>query len=102
MDNEIGKQLSLIINARKQAYSHTPLLIILMICGGVAEHIMSGMGAPFGIIAFIIFYRRLVSIAHIPCPKCGEPFGTSSSQIVVGPGTDQCQNCGLELSQKRV
>ena len=44
----------------------------------------------------LFFYLRLVGVARLLCPKCNEPFGTSS-RIVLGMGTDKCENCGLSL-----
>ena len=43
-----------------------------------------------------VYYSRLKRAAHHPCPKCAQPFGTSS-RIVLGVGADSCQNCGLSL-----
>ena len=44
----------------------------------------------------ILWYKKALKVARIPCPKCAKPFG-SNSTIVLTVGGDKCQNCGLDL-----
>lgn len=100
-DTEYTSKLAAIAKARKSVYKPTPLILVVIVSGLVANHFVSGAGAIFGIAAFIIFYQRLLAVAHIPCPKCGQPFGAASS-VPLGVGTNQCQNCGLSLYIEKV
>ena len=89
-------QLRGIVEARKAAYKlNVPIMVCLVI--GFATSVYFPVVAPvFGFVAGAIVYQRLVSIARMPCPGCGAPFGSDSS-IVLGVGTNSCQNCGLKI-----
>lgn len=96
MDTNYTSKLDEIVTARKSAFKPTPLLVAIIAIGIAANYFVSGAAAIFGVAAFLVFYQRLVAVAHMPCPKCGKPFGTTSN-ISLGVGTDNCQNCGLSL-----
>lgn len=101
MNKEFESELALIIEARKEAYKPTSLLLALIVVGFVVEYYFANIGALFGIAAFIIFYQRLSAAAHLPCPKCGEQFG-SATKFPLGVGSEECQNCGLNLNEDKV
>ena len=101
MNDEINTKIEQIIEARKVAYKPTPLLLLVIAIGFITEYFLPNVGALFGILAFVIFYRRLAATAHIPCPKCGEPFG-AATKLPLGVGSEQCQNCGLSLNEHQV
>lgn len=77
MDTDYTAKLDEIIKARKVAYKPTPLLIAIITIGIVANYFVSGAEVFFGLVTFVVFYQRLVAVSHMPCPKCGKPFGTS-------------------------
>jgi energy-coupling factor transporter transmembrane protein EcfT len=101
MDTKYTSKLSAIVKARKTIYKLSPLLLVLLGGGLVSNHFVPGAGAFFGVAAFFVFYKRLVVVAHMPCPKCGQPFGTASP-IPLGVGTNHCENCGLSLYEDQV
>lgn len=101
MDTDYTSKLDEIIKARGGVYKPTPLLMAFIAVGLVANYFVVGAGVFFGVAAFVVFYQRLIAVAHMPCPKCGQPFGRSSS-IPIGVGSNHCQNCGLSLYEKKV
>jgi hypothetical protein len=100
MNKEFETELAFIIEARKAAYKPTLLLLVLIAAGFVVEYYFASIGALFGIAAFVIFYKRLSAAAHLPCPKCSEPFG-SATKLPLGVGSESCQNCGLNLYENK-
>ena len=100
MISEYKSKLTLIKEARKSAYRLTPLFFILIGGGLVAEYFLPNAGAIFGIAAFIVVYQRWTAVAHLPCPRCGEPFGTAS-KFPLGLGVDHCQSCKLPLNDQQ-
>lgn len=90
------QQLSELSRMRKTAFRPTAPILLLILVGAAAQMTVPGSGAFFGGLAFILFYRRLAAVAHAPCPRCREPFGTKS-KYPVGVGPAKCQNCGLSL-----
>ena len=88
--------LTEIAKLRREAYSLD--LPIIIVCGlGIASAYITPMLAPvFGIGVGWIFYKKLMRAAHAPCPKCKQPYGTSS-KWPIGVGVNHCQNCKLEL-----
>ncbi len=92
----MDEKLQAIIQARRDAYTFSlPMLVacVLMITAAILTPFLAPV---IGVVLFIIWYRRIVAIARLPCPSCGKPFGTSSP-VVLSVGTGQCSNCGLSL-----
>ena len=88
-----------IIKLRKSVFV-LDMSILMVLALGVASQFLVPLITPvFGIIAFFIFYKKLIKAAHVPCPKCEEPFGTSS-KWPLGIGGNKCQNCGLEIHEQ--
>ena len=88
--------LVLIKGKRREIYSLSLPIAVSIFAGIGAQFIFAPLSPVFGALAFALFYKRLVDTAHLPCPKCNEPFG-SKSNFVLDPGMDSCQNCGLGL-----
>ena len=88
--------LVLIKGKRREIYSSSLPIAVCIFAGIGAQFIFAPLSPIFGALAFALFYKRLVVTAHLPCPKCHEPFG-SKSNFVLGSGTDSWQNCGLGL-----
>ena len=85
-----------IIEARKRAFrldaSDFALLVAVYLISQVSE-----LAAAFVIIGLAIrVYSRIRDAARIPCPRCGEPFG-SDWEYPLGVGSTHCQNCDLPL-----
>ena len=92
MQAEIDK----IIDLRKSAYRLNLPIIILLAIGIIMQINIPGSNAIFGLLIFVVFYRRIIMIAHYPCPQCKKPFGTSAA-FPLGIGSDFCENCNLSL-----
>ena len=97
MDKEFKSELKEIIEARKAVYRPSFLLLAVIIAGVIVEYFLPSIGAIFGVIAFVIFYKRFSAAARLPCPRCHQPFGTAT-KVPLGLGGEQCQNCGLNLN----
>ena len=96
MRNEYESDLLEIQRMQKSAYRPNLLMMVLILCGAISQSIVAGLGIVFGVAAFLLFYKRIVNIAHARCPRCTEPFGTSA-KYPLGVGLSKCQNCGLSL-----
>ena len=72
-----------------------PMALLLLAAFG-AQYIFVPLAYILGVLASILFYRRILIVARLQCPKCNEPFGGNSS-FILGPGPDWCRNCGLGL-----
>jgi len=89
-------QLKEIVAIRQEAYALDMNIIASVVLGLICSSIVPLLAPLFGFIAFVMFYRKLIKAAHVPCPSCGEPFGTSS-KWPLGVGLEHCQNCNLGL-----
>lgn len=89
-------ELNIIVEKRKAVYRFDWPIVVLLLLAGISQTYMPFFTPLLALTAFVLFYRKLVEAAHIPCPKCFEPFGTKS-KVVFGVGSEQCQNCGLSL-----
>ena len=95
---DFENELKVIQQLRKNVYQlDTPILIMLFL-GLVSTWIIPSAAIVFGVLAFIFFYKKLRYTAHYPCPRCGSPFGTEA-KIVLGVGSDSCQNCNLKINE---
>lgn len=92
-------QLRKIIEERRAVYRLSLPLILCILAGLILSTYLAFAGPIFGLLVAAIFYSRLVTVARIPCPKCGEAFGTNS-RLVLGVGAGSCQNCGLVLDDR--
>jgi hypothetical protein len=90
-------ELSKISTARNELYElDTPVIVLIALV--VLSIVFLPMLSPvFGLASFIYLYLKLVKVARMPCPQCAIAFGTSSL-VVLGPGADRCENCGLSLN----
>ena len=88
--------LQRIRDARKQTFSlDRKTLLLLVACVGFGLF-FKPIGIGIGIFLMYQLLQKIKDTAHIPCPKCGEPFG-SKSTFPLGVGGAVCQNCGLHL-----
>ena len=87
-----------IIELRKNAYKLDAPLIVLLIAGLASSYFSQVVAGAFGIACFAYFYSKVRRAAHAPCPRCGEPYG-SSWKYPIGVGSDYCQSCQLPLHQ---
>jgi hypothetical protein len=85
-----------IINLRKSVYRIDGIIISGLVLVIIFSYVFRPLSIVISIALFIVFYNRLRKAAHVPCPKCGEPFGASGS-YPLGVGNNYCQNCGVEL-----
>ena len=90
------KELEIIIEARRTDYSLSLPIIVCLTLALISNFVFPFLAPIFGILAFVFFYKRRISIARLPCPRCHEPFGTKSV-IVLGVGSSECENCKLSL-----
>ena len=93
-------ELSKISTARNELYElDTPVIVLIALV--VLSIVFLPMLSPvFGFASFASFvylYLKLVKVARMQCPQCAIAFGTSSL-VVLGPGADKCENCGLSLN----
>ena len=93
-------EIKQILTERHTEYSLSPSIITSLILGLLASYFLPLLAYVFGLIAFALFYRRRIRIAHIPCPRCKEPLG-SQSWIVLSSGTNKCPNCQLGIDEER-
>ena len=93
---EFESELQSIIEQRKLLYRLDAPIIICLIIAVAAQYFLPIMSPVFGVLAFALFYRRIYRAAHSPCPRCNAPFG-SAAKVILGPGTNECQNCKLAL-----
>ncbi|TQV71094.1 hypothetical protein FLL45_22465 [Aliikangiella marina] len=93
---KFAKERNEIIEKRKAVYRLDMPIVVLILLAGFSQTYVPFMTPILVVTAFIIFYRKLHSAAHSPCPKCLQPFG-SKSKYVISVGKDNCQNCGLSL-----
>jgi len=89
-------ELDLIFEARQKEYSLSLPMVVCLVLGFMSNFIVPLLVPIFGILAFAIFYKRRISIARLPCPRCNEPFGTKS-YIILGGSPPECENCHLSL-----
>ncbi len=96
-NSEYEEKLNLIRKFREDAYKLDTVILLILVLGIISQYLISFLAPLFGVLAFLVFYKRLEKAAHYPCPKCCEPFGTNT-KIVLGVGSASCQNCGLNLN----
>ena len=89
-------ELTEIVRLRKEAYSPDLPIIIAIALGAGNTYVFPVLTPAFGIIAGFLFYKKIIKAAHAPCPRCKQPYGTSS-KWPIGVGANQYQNCDLEL-----
>ena len=71
--------------------------IFASLIGGVVSNEFFPLLAPiFGVLAFILFYKKMYRAAKQPCPHCNKPFGTQS-KYVLGAGKTSCSNCEISM-----
>ncbi len=99
IEMEYESKLKLIQDKRQEIYRLTMPMVLLLLVGFGVQFVFAPLALIFGVLVFILFYKRLLIAARLPCPKCKEPFG-SNSNFILGPGPDWCQNCGLGLYKK--
>lgn len=97
MNSDWDDQLRNIQILRKEAYKLDLKIIIALFFGVLLSAINPMLAWIGGILAFSLFYRKIVKSAHFPCPKCCEPFGVKQ-KWPLGLGGNACQNCGLGLT----
>lgn len=85
---------------RKEVYQLDFPILLCLALGLVSSLVLPTFAPFFGLAAFVVFYRKLVKVARMPCPRCNEPFGTNSN-IVLGFGISGCQKCGLALYENK-
>jgi len=90
------EQLIKIRQARRDVFFPKGKTLYLLISCFVFGLIYKPIGIVLGIIFMYSLFERIKYTAHLPCPKCGEPFGTKNS-FPLGVGGMVCQNCGLSL-----
>ena len=93
---EFESELRLIKEQRAMFYRLDTPISACLIIGVTAQYFFSIAAPLFGIAAFALFYQRLYRTARTPCPRCSAPFG-SSAKVILGVGTNECQNCKLAL-----
>ena len=81
---------------RSKVYNLDLQIVILLLLGVAVQIFIPFLGILFGLLAFIIFYKKMLSVVQTPCPSCKKPFGTDSN-FVLSIGPNQCQNCGLKI-----
>ena len=89
-------ELSEIIELRKKVYAIDMPIFTALLLGIVSSFILPILAPVFGIMVFYFFYKKLMNFLHAPCPRCSEPFGTTS-RWALGADVIQCQNCKLDL-----
>lgn len=87
-----------IVALRHAAFALDIPIIVVLIAGVLSAGVSKVLPPLFGVIAFALFYRKLLKAAHAPCPRCKNPFGTNA-RWPLGVGTEQCQHCGLALHE---
>lgn len=93
---EYKSELQKIQEIRKRVFRIDGPTILVIVAAVIVQPFIPFAPPILGVMLFLHFYKKMEYAAHYPCPKCGEPFGTKS-KIVLGPGTDRCQHCGLRL-----
>ncbi len=89
-------ELQKIIEKRKAVYRLDWPIVTLLLLAGISQTYLPFFTPLMAFTAFVLFYRKLSEAAHMPCPQCLRPFGTKS-KYVLSVGSDQCQNCKLNL-----
>jgi len=89
-------ELHIIKQLRSGVYKLDVPILLMIALGAISQVVFPFIAPLFGLLAFLIFYRKLLYVARYPCPKCHASFGCSS-KIVLGFGGNTCQNCGLNL-----
>jgi membrane protein YdbS with pleckstrin-like domain len=99
MEYEI--ELKKIMRMRRDVFQLDVLAVLII---AIAIAVVLQLFIPFvapvmGVVLFVRFYLKLERVAHYPCLRCKEPFG-SSSKVVLGLGKGVCQSCGLKLTMR--
>ena len=59
------------------------LLILFLFCVFIIGYfIIPDISVFFGLAIWVVIYRRVLKIAHFPCPKCNQPFGNKSKLVL--------------------
>jgi hypothetical protein len=90
------KGIDQILQARRTEYALSLPIVSCLILALLANMFLSFLTPIFGVLAFVLFYRRRLAIARIPCPRCKEPFGTRS-WLLLSSGSNKCTNCQLSI-----
>jgi hypothetical protein len=90
------ERLRKIREARKETFKPDGKMLLLLVAAIGLGAMYVPLGAGIGVIMMYFLFQKIKNTAHIPCPKCGEPFGSKSS-FPLGVGGSVCQNCGLHL-----
>jgi len=90
------KAIEYLKTARSKVYKPDLPIIISLLLAFIGQLYIPQIVCFFGLVAFILFYKKLLKAVQTPCPRCEEPFGTDSN-FVLGIGPNKCQHCGLEI-----
>lgn len=92
MDAELQK----IREARQRVFRPEGYFGLLLVATILAGIFLRPVGMVLAVVCIWALLQRIKQAAHIPCPRCKKPFGTSSA-IPLGVGGPACVGCGLHL-----
>jgi hypothetical protein len=82
-NSEHEKELEIIRRLIKNVYKLDMPILITLGLGVLSQFFIPVITPIFGVLAFFIFYKKLQNAAHYPCPRCLEPFGSSTKIVAV-------------------
>jgi len=100
-NSEYNVELEVIKKLRADVFKLDFPILVMIGLGVSSQFILPFISPVFGVLAFLIFYKKLFKVARYPCPRCSEPFGSSAS-LVLGIGGNSCQSCSLEINCKGI
>jgi hypothetical protein len=90
------QELASIRQARQGVYRFKPKEILILILGIAISIMLPPLAIILWIVVVYYVFLRIKRVAYLPCPRCGQPFG-STAKIPLGVGGPACQNCDLHL-----
>lgn len=92
MDAELQK----IREARQRVFRPEGYFGLLLVATVLTGVFLRPVGMALAVMCMWALLQRIKHVAHMPCPRCKKPFG-SSSAIPLGIGGPVCAGCGLHL-----
>jgi hypothetical protein len=96
-DTPMQDELNNIRLARDGINRPTARDLLIWLPALVATFVFPLIGPAVGFILMYFYWLRIKEVARMPCPRCGEPFG-SNSRIPFAAGGPTCQSCDLHLN----
>ena len=85
----IEKELLIINDLRRNIFKITPPIVLLIVLSVISQFFIPFVGAIFfGLMAFILVYKKRRYAAYYPCPNCEKSIGLY---------TNECRNCNLNF-----